>query len=242
MKRIFQLQHFIIFVALLFFFVPKFVFSEGDKFTVKIYFVDGDPAIINDFFCDDRGISRSHWNSYWKGGNIDLHFKDIKTVRFLEPGKNSKAEVVFKDGKKDIFNLNLHRKRMKGISKYGPWNSGYSNVAKIEFISPIGSPFPVLSESSEFDQIILKNGDIITGSIKNDIFTLRTSYGTLQFEAKKIQNINFEGGGQNIDVVILKIGDKMSGVIQEPDIMVHSSTGAEITLDKEKVKDINFRK
>ena len=52
----------------------------------------------------------------------------------------------------------------------------------------------------------------------------------------------FEGGGQNIDIVSLRSGDKLSGVIETPIITVLISSGKEINLDKEKIKKITLKK
>jgi hypothetical protein len=114
--------------------------------------------------------------------------------------------------------------------------------AKIEFISP-GAGLPsTASVSSEFDQVILKNGDMISGQVKTRAFSLRAPYGTLSFQTEEIQSIHFEGGGQNTDIVVLRVGDKLSGVIQEKNVTILLRSGGEITFEKDKVKDINLRK
>jgi len=58
----------------------------------------------------------------------------------------------------------------------------------------------------------------------------------------EISYIKFEGGGQNIDIVSLKSGDKLSGVIETPIVKVLIRSGEEISLDKEKIKKITFKK
>ena len=95
---------------------------------------------------------------------------------------------------------------------------------------------------SEFDHIRFKNGDLVSCNIKTKDFKLRAPYATLTFEKPEISHIAFEGGGRNIDVMVLKCGDKISGVIEVSIIKVLIRSGTEIDLDKEKIKKITFKK
>ena len=88
----------------------------------------------------------------------------------------------------------------------------------------------------------MKNGDVISGRIVTGTFTLRTSYGTHTFSAKQVQSINLEGAGQNLDLVTLRIGDKLSGVVENVTVRIAMRTGTEVELSKDKMKDILFRK
>lgn len=94
----------------------------------------------------------------------------------------------------------------------------------------------------KFDSMYMKNGDVISGDVLTETFKLKTSYGELEFKATDIRSIKFEGGGgNNVDVIILKVGDKLSGVMQNDKVLVKLSSGVEITLEKDKMKEIIFK-
>ncbi len=105
-----------------------------------------------------------------------------------------------------------------------------------------GSSGLTLKESVKYDAMILKNGDTITGTIENETFKLKTSYSNLTFELSKIAKIVFEGAGSNVDVVRLKVGDKLSGVVQDKKIKIKLVSGTSVEIDKDKVKEIQIRK
>ena len=99
-----------------------------------------------------------------------------------------------------------------------------------------------IPEWKDFDQVILKNGDIITGIVTREVVQLKTSYATLFFEMPKIGFIHFDGSDQELDIVILKMGDKLSGMLEIPNIKVKMRSGAEVDLDTQKIRSITFRK
>ena len=115
-------------------------------------------------------------------------------------------------------------------------------MKKIEFGSIGLDHTPRSENSNEFDQIIFKNSDFLTGEIKTKVFKLRASYATLSLERSEISHIEFEGGGQNIDTIILRGGDILSGNIEVPIIDILLKSGEEINLKKEKIKKLMFRK
>lgn len=141
------------------------------------------------------------------------------------------AEVTLNNGKREIVNLRrVGDNPFVGKSFIGRWISDINNIAKIEF-NPGDPDQPINNEvSNEFDQILLKNGEIMSGEVLTEAFQLKTSYANLDLETPIIDFVDFEGGGQNIDVVVLKIGDKLSGMIEEPTIKVKTRTGTEVDL------------
>ncbi len=185
----------------------------------------------------------------WKGSSISLNFRDMDIIRFVKPGNlKLEVEVAFKDGRRDVFQLSPAGP-MRGMSQFGPWQMEHSAVAKIEFLDDGTRSSFSFSPGGEFDELLLTNGDAISGKIEAAAFTLKTQYGTLTFESEKIQNINFEGddgkkgsmiGGRKSAVVSLRVGDKVSGVIQEDKIAIHMRSGELLSLDIDKVKEIHF--
>jgi len=99
-----------------------------------------------------------------------------------------------------------------------------------------------LDEAAKYDVVTLNNGDMISGMILNQHFTIRTSYAVLQFGRAKIEKIILEGAGSNQDSLTLRVGDKMSGVIQDQEVQIALLAGQTIQINKDKIKSIQMRK
>jgi hypothetical protein len=234
------------------------LFSHGalakkKNITVMVYPLDGDGVLIDGFETKWWTLgpgwrSVDYFSAKWRGARVKLQISEIKTIQFIKPKKNYEAQVVFVDGKTDIFILDLHE--FRGKSAYGPWKIHIDKVLKLDFSPGVESGREKSSESADqeiaewkdFDQVLLKNGDIITGMVTTEDIQLKTSYATLNFETPKIGFIHFTGADQDIDVVILKIGDRLSGMIEIPNISMRMRSGADVDLDTKKIKSITFRK
>lgn len=105
-----------------------------------------------------------------------------------------------------------------------------------------GSPPLSLSDMAKYDTVTLKNGDTVFGTILNEKFTIQTSYAELSFERAKIEQIVFEGAGANLDVIMLRVGDRMSGVLKDTKLQVKLVAGQISEIDRDKVKSIQMRK
>lgn len=97
-------------------------------------------------------------------------------------------------------------------------------------------------QASTYDTITLKNGDTLTGKIKNEQFTIKTSYADLTFQRDKIDKMDFEGAGANVDTLILRVGDKMSGTLLSETITITLHGGQDSEIAKDKIKTIRMRK
>jgi hypothetical protein len=230
---------FIIIPIVLFLLNPlSIVNSAEEKFSAKVYPKKGGPMVIENFNRDDNG-PQHFFTAVWRGSSVKLFFHEIESITFIN--KPLDSEVIFNDGRKDKFKI-TGSTWMRGKSKFGDWVMNCSDMAKIDFATSALSNTPKAAISKNFDQILFKNGDLISGSVKTGTFKLRTSYATLNFMGPEISYIKFDGGGQNIDIVSLKSGDKLSGVIETPIVKVLIRSGKEISLDKEKIKKITFKK
>ena len=56
------------------------------------------------------------------------------------------------------------------------------------------------------------------------------------------KNINFDGRGQKIAVMGLRIGDVFSGGLEVESVKLLTRSGKEVNLDSEKIKRITFKK
>ncbi|MBM3747768.1 MAG: hypothetical protein FJW34_18430 [Acidobacteria bacterium] len=88
------------------------------------------------------------------------------------------------------------------------------------------------------DRIVLKNGDTVSGKLVTDRFTVKTSYASLSFALKDIECVVLEGGSQNIETLVLRNGDKLSGVVGPERVKIALDSGQETEIDKEKIKEI----
>lgn len=99
-----------------------------------------------------------------------------------------------------------------------------------------------LTEAAKYDSVILSNGDTITGTIQDESFKIKTSYAELTFGRDKIDKIEIEGAGANVDSITLRVGDKISGVLLSTKISIKLYGGQESEIAKDKIKTIRMRK
>ncbi|GAH37668.1 unnamed protein product, partial [marine sediment metagenome] len=85
---------------------------------------------------------------------------------------------------------------------------------------------------------------ILSGDILNERFTVVSPCGTLIFCISDLAQIIFEEVKEqrlaNIARVILRIGDRVSGVVQEEKIDIMLLSGTETSIDKDKIAHITF--
>lgn len=172
-------------------------------------------------------------------GGVVLDIENIVKIDLLSPhGSNVNVDVTLKNGDV-LIGGNTHKPWLKITSPiYGKIDIT-KYPATIHFTGH-GASTPS-STPSNIDKVVLKNGDSVSGTILTATFKLKTSYGELEFKSRDIKTINLEGGGNNVDVVILRVGDKMSGVVLNTTITIKMTNGTEITVEKDKVKDVIFK-
>ena len=90
------------------------------------------------------------------------------------------------------------------------------------------------------DTVALRNSDVLTGTILTDEFTVQTSYGTLTFTTEQLASIRIEDAAGRTDQFVLKVGDRVSGVLQNTTVEMTLTTGATITLEKGNIASITF--
>jgi len=207
---------------------------EG-KFNAKVYPIDTAPVFIEDFTMNGKHKCFAEW----RGGFITLLFQEVRTIKYLNPGSHTyHVEVTFNSGKKE--KLVLMPDVFHGKSEFGEWSMHSEKAVKIEFNPPPVSDAKPEAEYINFDQILLKNGDAISGQIMTKAFKLRTPYSTLKFRTSQIGYLDFEGAGKTRDVMGLRTGDKLSGVLEVGSINLLMRSGTEVYLNKEMIRKITF--
>ena len=175
-----------------------------EKPTVRVTPKDAQPMLIKDF--TQGGYTA--WGAIWRGSRVELCFGELKKVVFLEPGSSPyRVKIFFKNGKSDEFVLDPNGE-MHGMSEFGSWYMSHKNAVDVVFDPGEGDVEAISSPSPNADQIKLKNTDLISGEIVNPNIKLRTSYGSLVLPLHKIASIVFEGGGANVDSVVLRLGTR----------------------------------
>jgi hypothetical protein len=215
--------------------ISSSVLALEGKFNAKVYPIDAAPVFIEDFTMNGKHKCFAEW----RGGFITLLFQEVKAIKYLNPGSHSyHVEVTFNSGKKE--RLVLMPDVFHGKSEFGEWSMHSEKAVIIEFNPPPVSDAKADSEYINFDQILLKNGDTISGQIMTKAFKLRTSYSTLKFRTPQIGYLDFEGEGKSKDVMGLRTGDKLSGVLEVGSINLLMRSGAEVYLNKDLIRKITF--
>ena len=210
-------------------------FAQEGEFTAKVYPIDGEPMLIDSFTMNDK----TKLYAEWRGSYITLLFQEIRTIQYLAPGSHTySVEINFNSGRKDEFVL------MPGVfhgrSVFGEWSMHPEKAVTIEFNPSSLTVVNAEAEYRNFDQVIFKNGDTVSGQVLTKAFKMRTSYATLSFETPQIGYIDFDGKGPNRDIMGLRIGDTLSGILEAESIKLLMRSGAELNLHKDKIRKINF--
>lgn len=93
----------------------------------------------------------------------------------------------------------------------------------------------------ENEALLLKSGDKLTGTVQNENFRIQTSYAQLEFPASDIATLIYEGGGNNIERMVVLNGDIFSGFILDPEVTVKLDAGPVMKIRKEKISKLGFR-
>lgn len=101
----------------------------------------------------------------------------------------------------------------------------------------VGGLYPS-SPTGQFDTITFRNGDVRSGTVMTNSFAVDTRYGGFTIQTQEIARIEF---GENVDVIYLWMGDRISGSIQNRTIAVELAVGGNVTFEVREVKSIVFR-
>jgi len=118
------------------------------------------------------------------------------------------------------------------------WLAGLAVPGAVSVVSSASAP----SSQTMRDTVILRNGDVISGTIISKELKVQTSYASLSFAIPDIAQVIIEGGGRNVDSLQLHSGDRLSGMIQTATIIIELPTGGKVELEKDKIKEIRIVK
>lgn len=179
----------------------------------------------------------------------------IARADLVSPGTATVWRFTLKDGRVlDGFVDGSPQLYVEGTNEFGARQSLVTqprDPSRQPFISVIFDPAATapgqattpgaqLTVRADADNVNLRNGDILSGTILTTEFTIQASYGTLTFSKDQLQSITVENVAGKTDQVLLKVGDRVSGVLQNPSIQMTLTSGATITLEKGNIASITF--
>jgi hypothetical protein len=223
--------------------ISAHAFAQAEKLQATIVPIDGQPIVIQDFNINGEFF----YDAVQKGKRVKLSFQDLKEIKFLNPGMNYDAEVIFNDGRRETYLLQP-ASNIIVTSQASVVSLSHSKIARISFSPmPTQQPPPDTKPAQQpqigtVDRVILKSGDRLSGHIQTKTFPVRTAYGTFQLEAPQIAYIEFDAKGPNIAVVLLKSGDRLSGAVEVESVQFVMMSGEGVSFDGKAIKIISFKR
>jgi hypothetical protein len=224
-------------------------FAQAGKVQATIFLIGvQQPILIQNFTINDNYF----YDAVREGKQVKLSFQDLKEIKFLNPGMNYETEVIFNDGRKEMYLLQP-ASDIEVISETSVVTLGYSKVSRIAF-----SPMPMQPPPSDtrpaqqpsrtgippgaVDRVILKSGDTLSGQVQTLTFAVRTAYGTFRLETPRIASIEFDEKGPGTAVVLLRNGDRLSGTVEVDPILFVTTSGQGVSFDGKTIKTIHFKR
>jgi len=107
---------------------PGNALAKEIRFQATIFPLQGRPIFVEDFSLNGEHF----YDAVQQGKKSKLPFKDIKTIRFINPGKSYRVEVIFSDGRKGTCVLQPS-KHIVIRSQDAVVSLSHSKAAEIEF-------------------------------------------------------------------------------------------------------------
>lgn len=221
--------------------------AEEETFVASITIIDLKPFDVPDFTINGERF----YDAVRQGKKVKLPFRDMKEIRFLNPGKSFQVEVLFNDGRRETLLLQPAADiviETGMISEYS-----HSKVARIQFAPTPAQPFSpaplpaqrqpgLVGTPLQSDRIALRNGDSLSGQIQMKILPLRTAYGTFQIEVPQIVSIEFDASRPELAVVLLRNGDRLSGAVEVESVRLTMASGEGATFGVKTIQKIFFKR
>ena len=107
-------------------------------------------------------------------------------------------------------------------------------------VKTLSSVFDV-ERPGDADILVLRNGDKLTGAIRNESFTITTPYGKIKFNNRAIAGIDLDGGINHMESIITVNNNRFSGFIEEPAFLFKLEQGPQVEIRREKALIAIFR-
>ncbi len=221
-------------------------------YNVEIHTVDNEQINL----CEFRVYEKNHnleshaFRARWRE-SLDLvaiPFDDVASARQI--GRFD-TRVRFRDGTEDDFSeFFVDEYVLMGWSEYGPFQINAALVRGLVFVddqgNPVGGPEagyipPRIPPPLEEDRFITFDGDIVSGQLEADEFTIRTAYGTLTIDRDLINEIMVDREAEIMQQVAkLNNGDIISGFLEPTQVRMLIPGDQAVTLDIDQLSRIRF--
>jgi formylglycine-generating enzyme required for sulfatase activity len=98
-----------------------------------------------------------------------------------------------------------------------------------------------VERAEDKDILLLRNGEKLTGTLLNDSFALRASYGQLKFDRRLVAGIDGAGTRQGIESIVTVNNNRFSGFLDDSVFVLVQPTGSRIEVRPEKVLNVVLR-
>jgi formylglycine-generating enzyme required for sulfatase activity len=99
-----------------------------------------------------------------------------------------------------------------------------------------------LSEGSEaMDRVWLRDGEQLSGTVRNEKFILRTAHGPIALETGRIAGIQFAAGNNPLDRILAVNQDRLSGFLEDVYFLIQLEDERQLKIRREAVARLGFR-
>jgi len=178
---------------------------------------------------------------YINGAWTEIEISNIHSLKITgKENRNVTGTLKLKSGSTGSFKKDMGSK-LVFKTEFG---SSYISLYDLKYLGPCDEPSErkqTTTSSRKADSVLMKNGDILSGSILTQKFKFQSSYAKLTVKSEDIRRIDLEGGGQNIEIIHLRSGDRISGILANEKLEIKLPIGSSVTLEKDKIKIITFK-
>jgi len=174
--------------------------------------------------------------------------KNSTVIVSADPSHTKVLVGAFKYGEGYIYFNTLNdptgRDRDRFLLNLSQWLIGKKvpGAASTEVFGAISPAVPETEQLKIYDLLTLRNGDNLSGTILNESFTVQTTYATLSFPKDAIKRIVFESEKTEIQIMELRRGDILRGVIKDVVINIDIPSAGKTPIESDKIREINFAK
>jgi formylglycine-generating enzyme required for sulfatase activity len=106
-------------------------------------------------------------------------------------------------------------------------------------LNPVTEAFEVPRDDAA-DTVLLRDGILLNGIVRNEFFTLRTSHGPLAFESRRLAGIDLANGPHQLDSILGVNGDRFSGFLDDAAFLIQLADGTRVSARRETVRRVAF--
>lgn len=186
------------------------------------------------------GGSSSGWGRVFAsvGGAVTPIPVDLLArLELVTPGDRTVWRYTLRDGRVyDAPTGNDPRVRILGSNQFGLSEDLTSHAE-----DPRQQPFIgiVFDPTTLTDTVYLANGDVLHGSANLAALTVATPYGTLTIDRSVLERV-VVGGSAGADLVLLRTGDRISGLVRHDMLQVSLEAGGGVTVPWPDVLSVTF--